>query len=263
MNSILSKTHPVPKSGRIILDILHILVLIASCTMIIWITRMTFRNLNFLVDDKYLIFQFWVCCLFMLDIIVEWIYAPKKWYYICTHILFIIISVPYLNIIDYFDIRLSGETLYLLRFIPMIRAGYVLALVTGALSANKSMNMFWVYIIWVLASLYIAALMFFVEEHFINPQVDTFWTALWWAALDMTTVGSNINAMTVTGKTIAVILSAEGLMLFPVFTVYVTNLVVNDNKPKPTTSSGGDNTTATDSPDSLSTTDTPEQSSAS
>lgn len=230
MNAILSKDQNLPKSGKYILNSLHILVIIASCLMIVWITRMTFRNLNFLVDDNYLTFQFWVCILFLLDIIVEWIYAPKKWGYICSHILFILVSIPYLNIVQYFDIHLPGTVFYLLRFVPMIRAGYVLALVSGALTTNKAMSMFWVYMIWVLASLYIAALMFFIEEHFINPQVDTFWTALWWAALDMTTVGSNINAMTATGKTLAIILSAEGLMLFPVFTVYITNIVMQGHK---------------------------------
>lgn len=226
MNVIVTKNHPLSPVAKTLLNIMHMLVIIASCVIIVWITRQTLRNMSFLVDRDYLRFQFWVCVLFLIDIALEWIFAPKKWNYICGHIFFLLISIPYLNIIDYFNISLSGEAMYLLRFVPMIRAGYVLALVSGALSTNKSLSMFWVYMIWVVASIYIASLMFFVEEHFINPQVDTFWTAIWWATLDMTTVGSNINAMTATGKIIAVILSGEGLMLFPVFTVYVTNAVI-------------------------------------
>ncbi|MDE6073563.1 MAG: two pore domain potassium channel family protein [Muribaculaceae bacterium] len=226
MTTILNKNTAISKSERYILGFLHILVLAASCIMIVWITRSTLRSMSFLVDSAYLKFQFWVCVLFMIDIAVEWYYSPKKLKYLIGHSLFILISIPYLNIIDYFGIHLPGEVMYLLRFVPMIRAGYVLALVSGALTENRSLSIFWVYMIWVIASIYIGALLFFVEEHFINPQVDTIWTSLWWAALDMTTVGSNINAMTATGKTIAVILSAEGLMLFPVFTVYVTNAVI-------------------------------------
>ncbi len=226
MNAILAKDHPLPKGAKILINTMHMLVIVASCILIVWITRQTLQNLSFLVDHTYLRFQFWVCILFLLDIIIEWIFAPKKLKYICGHIIFLLISIPYLNIIDHFNIHLSGETMYLLRFVPMIRAGYVLALVSGALAQNKWISMFWVYMIWVLASIYIGALMFFVEEHYINPQVDTFWTAIWWAALDMTTVGSNISAMTATGKVIAVVLSGEGLMLFPVFTVYVTNAVI-------------------------------------
>lgn len=226
MATLLSKTTAVSKSERFLLGFLHILVLAASCIMIVWITRSTLRSMSFLVDSAYLKFQFWVCILFMIDIAAEWYYSPKKLRYLISHSLFILISIPYLNIIDYFGLHLPGEVMYLLRFVPMIRAGYVLALVSGVLTENKSLSIFWVYMIWVVASIYIGALLFFVEEHFINSQVDTIWTSLWWAALDMTTVGSNINAMTATGKTIAVILSAEGLMLFPVFTVYVTNAVL-------------------------------------
>ncbi|MBD5199634.1 MAG: two pore domain potassium channel family protein [Bacteroides sp.] len=216
----------ISKRGKILLDTLHFLVLVASCIMIIWITRSTLTSMSFLVDTSYLNFQFWVCILFMIDIAVEWYYSQQKLRYIITNSLFIIISIPYLNIIHHFNLQLPGEVMYLIRFIPLIRAGYVFALVSGALTSNKSLSIFWVYMIWVITSLYIGALLFFVEEHSINPQVDTIWTSLWWAALDMTTVGSNINAMTATGKTIAIILSAEGLMLFPVFTVYVTNAVL-------------------------------------
>lgn len=216
----------ISKRGKILLDTLHFLVLVASCIMIIWITRSTLTSMSFLVDTSYLNFQFWVCILFMIDIAVEWYYSQQKLRYIITNSIFIIISIPYLNIIHHFNLQLPGEVMYLIRFIPLIRAGYVFALVSGALTSNKSLSIFWVYMIWVITSLYIGALLFFVEEHSINPQVDTIWTSLWWAALDMTTVGSNINAMTATGKTIAIILSAEGLMLFPVFTVYVTNAVL-------------------------------------
>ena len=216
----------ISKRGKILLDTLHFLVLVASCIMIIWITRSTLTSMSFLVDTSYLNFQFWVCILFMIDIAVEWYYSQQKLRYIITNSLFIIISIPYLNIIHHFNLQLPGEVMYLIRFIPLIRAGYVFALVSGALTSNKSLSIFWVYMIWVITSLYIGALLFFVEEHSINPQVDTIWTSLWWAALDMTTVGSNINAMTATGKTIAIILSAEGIMLFPVFTVYVTNAVL-------------------------------------
>ncbi|MDE7092161.1 MAG: two pore domain potassium channel family protein, partial [Muribaculaceae bacterium] len=186
------KPTAISKQGEYILATLHILVLIASCVMITWITRSTLRSMSFLVDSAYLNFQFWVCILFMVDIAVEWYYSPQRWHYILANSLFILISIPYLNIIHHFNLQLPGQVLYLIRFIPIIRAGYVLALVSGALTENKSLSIFWVYIIWVIASLYIGALLFFVEEHAINPQVDTIWPSLWWAALDMTTVGSNI-----------------------------------------------------------------------
>ena len=58
-----------------------------------------------------------------------------------------------------------------------------------------------------------------------NPEVRNLWDALWWAFLDATTVGSNIPSCTATGKVLDVFLSAEGLILFPLFTVYITNII--------------------------------------
>ncbi|WP_303744439.1 potassium channel family protein, partial [uncultured Muribaculum sp.] len=128
----------------------------------------------------------------------------------------------------------SPEMLYLVRFIPMIRAAYVLAIVLGVLSTDKISSMFAAYVGLLITTVYFASLMFFIEEHYVNPGVTTFWSSLWWAFMDVTTVGCNINAITPTGKVLAVILAAEGLILFPVFTVYITNAM---------TRKGTDNTT--------------------
>ena len=43
--------------------------------------------------------------------------------------------------------------------------------------------------------------------------------------MDVTTVGSNIIAVTPTGRVLSVLLAALGMMMFPIFTVYVTSLV--------------------------------------
>ena len=50
--------------------------------------------------------------------------------------------------------------------------------------------------------------------------------------MDVTTVGSNIIAQTVTGRVLSVLLAALGMMMFPIFTVYVTSLVERRNKEK-------------------------------
>jgi len=40
--------------------------------------------------------------------------------------------------------------------------------------------------------------------------------------MDVTTVGSNIIAQTVTGRVLSVLLAALGMKMFPIFTVYNT-----------------------------------------
>ena len=81
-----------------------------------------------------------------------------------------------------------------------------------------------------LATVYFSSLIFFVIEHKVNPQVAGYDDALWWAFMDVTTVGSNIYAVTPTGRILSVLLAALGMMMFPIFTVYVTSLVQNANK---------------------------------
>lgn len=175
-------------------------------------------------------FQFWTCLLFLTDILLEWLFSEHKWRYVVANFFFILISIPWLNIVDRFGIELSPTMAYLIKFVPMIRAGYVLALISGTLSANRALSMMTVYIIWALASVYFAALVFFVEEHYVNPLVESYWSALWWASLSITTVGCEIEPITATGRFLAVILSGEGLILFPVFTVYVTRAVLGAQK---------------------------------
>ena len=60
-------------------------------------------------------------------------------------------------------------------------------------------------------------------------MVTRYTDALWWAFMDVTTVGSNIYAVTVTGKILSVVLAALGMMMFPIFTVYVTRLLQKFN----------------------------------
>lgn len=223
---------------RFLLTTLHLLVLAASVGMIVWISKVTLENKSFLTDDNYMHFQFWVCILFLVDIVAEWSVSPSKWKYFYRHILFIIVSIPYLNILQWAGIELPPRVMYLIKLIPLLRAGYVLAMVSATFTARQSLSMLWVYITWVAVTVYFAAMMFFVEEHYINPQVDTFWTSLWWAFLEMTTCGTNISPITPTGKVLSFILSVEGLTLFPVFTVYITNAVLKKfNQNTATTSS--------------------------
>ena len=209
-----------------VIKFLHFAVVLASAGLVIYITRETLLGVSFLSDHQYLTFQFWACILFLVDIFFEFIAATGKWKYVYTHLFFILISIPYLNIISHFKINLSHEMKYLLNFIPMIRAVYILAVVTGALtSSDRIKGMFLVYTLIMVASVYFCSLVFYIEEHPVNPGVTNFWMAVWWAVLNATTVGSNINSVTSTGQALDVFLSADGLILFPLFTVYVTNII--------------------------------------
>ena len=67
-------------------------------------------------------------------------------------------------------------------------------------------------------------------EHDVNPPVKTYWDALDWALMNVTTVGSNIFGVTKIGQILAVILAAAGMIFFPIFTAYVTTIFQRKRK---------------------------------
>lgn len=215
----------VPEWQKKLLLWLHLAVLAGSLALVAFISYDTFRNTSFIENQHYLQAQFWICLLFLTDIIVEIIISPNKLHYILTHIFFIIIAIPYINILHHFHIELSGELTYVIRFIPMLRAAYVLAVIAGALSSNRISSMFIAYIALLVTIVYFSSMMFYVEEHVVNPDCTSYPMALWWSVMNMTTAGCYINEYTVTGKALSSLLSAAGLVLFPVFTVYITHAV--------------------------------------
>ncbi|MBJ2188556.1 MAG: two pore domain potassium channel family protein [Muribaculaceae bacterium] len=210
--------------------IMHMVVLLLSIMLIVYISYDTFRSENFLANHRYMTFQFWVCVIFVADFFIELIFAEEKWKYVRHRLLFLLISIPYLNIVTMLDLHLSPETLYFVRFIPLARGALALSIVFGYFSSNAITSFFMSYIVIMVMIVYFCSLIFYNCEEGVNPQVDTYWTALWWAAMNMSTVGCYINPMTIEGRIVAVILPISGMIIFPLFTVYLTDYVKRHSK---------------------------------
>lgn len=215
-----------------IYDILHIIIIILSVFLVVSISIDTFRNIPFQAEGSYLKMQLWICLFFLFDFFIEFILSDRKWYFFRTHFIFLIISIPYLNIIDYYDLSFSSEVSYFIRFIPLIRGGYALAIVVSWLTKNKISGLFVSYLTMLLATVYFSSLIFLVMEQKVNPLVTNYPDSLWWAFMNVTTVGSNIYAVTTGGRILSVVLAALGMMMFPVFTVYITSVMQRVNRKK-------------------------------
>ena len=202
---------------------LHLMVLAASVLLVAVISWDTFHNLTFAANPFYLKLQYYICLFFLFDIGVEWLMSPHKVRYLWKNLLFIAVSIPYQSIIARWGIEVPGQVAYLLRYMPMLRAAYVLWLVGSTLTANKIASMFTAYMTLLIITVYFGSMMFFIEERTVNPGVQSYWDALWWAVMDMTTCGSSIDELTPTGQVLGAVLAAGGLILFPVFTVYITD----------------------------------------
>ncbi len=231
MNTSVTPAAPVRnRSAKYIQRTMNLIVLVLSVMLIVWISIDTFERVDFLDNHAYMTFQFWICVVFIIDFFVELHYADNKWRFFRYRIIFLLLSIPYLNIINQMDIHLSHDALYFVRFIPLARGALALSIVMSYVSSNAVTSLFMSYLSIMILVAYFCSLIFYQREAGVNPQVNSYWTALWWSAMNMSTVGCDISPVTVSGKIVAVILPVSGMIIFPLFTVYLTDFVTRSMK---------------------------------
>lgn len=196
-----------------------------SVALIVFISVDTFTQRPFLSNPVYMRFQLSVCVIFILEFFAQVLLADRKWHFFWHNIVFLLVSIPYLNIITHYNVQLSEQQLYFVRFIPLLRAAYAMALVVRYVSTSRIVGIFWSYVSIVLLVVYFSSLIFFEQEQPVNADIDNYWAALWWCSLEATTIGAPVNPVTVAGKILAALLSGMGVIMFPLFTVYLGDLV--------------------------------------
>ena len=209
--------------------ICHFIVLVLSILLLVFISYDTFKGINFLESSLYMTFQLWVCILFMLDFFIELALSTDKKSYLLSHWFFFLISIPFLNVISMTSLQITTQELYYVRFIPLLRGAYALAMVVGYFSTNRAYSLLTQYAAILLSIIYFSSIIFYYEERPVNSDVNTYWDALYWAVMNVDTVGSYINAVTVGGKVLSVVLAVSGMMMLPLFTVYITTRVKDYN----------------------------------
>ena len=237
IDNIRKRLSPDFKRKHIVLSIAHFVVLALSLALITFISYDTFKGEPFLENSTYMTFQLWVCVIFIADYCLGIFFADNKKKYAGRHLFFLLISIPYLNIIEMFHINFAPETLYYIRFIPLVRGAYALMMVVGYFSADRAISLISQYAVILLTIIYFSSLIFFYVEKNINSDVNTYWDALYWAAMNVDTVGSYISAVSVVGKILSIVLAVSGMMMLPLFTVFVTAKVkqYNDRRQRQST----------------------------
>lgn len=210
------------------LAVAHWMVLVLSVLLIVFISYDTFKDIPFLQNRAYMSFQLAVCLVFIADFFLELALTPagSRRSYLRRRWIYLFLSIPYLNIVDGLDLKLDESALYFIRFIPLARGALALVIVLGYISANRITGIFVSYLSIILLSTYFAALIFYEREMPVNPHVTDYWEAFLWCSLQTTTLGSSIAPVTVVGKIISVILSFMGIMMYPLFTVYLSSLIL-------------------------------------
>ena len=139
-------TIPATRLRSGLLDFLHIVILVLSLFLVISISYDIFNDISFQDQSRYLEIQWWICLIFLFVFFLEWLLAENRTCYFFTHSLFLIVSRPYLNIIDYYGMQFPAEITCFIRLIPMIRGGYALALVVSWLAYNRISSLFLSYL---------------------------------------------------------------------------------------------------------------------
>lgn len=228
----MTPTRRIAISRKNVYAILHVAILLLSLFLVTSISVDTFRNETFYEHPMNRRMDLWICILFLVDFAVEYRMAANKRRYLLTHFVLLLVAIPYLDIIALLHLELPREASYIMRFVPLLRGGYALAIIINWLTSNKAAGLFLTYILLLTSTVYFSSLIFYIAEHKENALVAEYTDALWWALMDVTTVGSNITAVTPIGRVLSVVVAALGMMMFPIFTVYITSLIERRSKEK-------------------------------
>lgn len=178
------------------------------------------KNLHF--STFYLNVQLAVCIVFLLDFFVLWSAAERKGRYFWRNLLFLLISIPWLNLLGWCGVTVTRDWGVLVGLLPVLRAFLAMVIIVRWLiKGNKMRRMLAAYVFTVVVFTYISGLVFYEYEAAVNPKLHGFGNALWWAWMNVTTVGAEIFPVTAVGKVFCILLPSLGMMFFPIFTTYV------------------------------------------
>ncbi len=222
--SKLSKPTP---ALSLIAKILNIITMFSSIFILVLLSIEILKGPSAIPHQTYLNIQLAICIILLIDYCYLFYLAPNKWKYFFSYFVLLLVSIPYYNIVSWFDISVTPIQSVLLRAIVFIRGGYGLVIMINWFTKSKVTNMMITYLIMLVAMAYFGSLVFYSIEKGVNPSLRNFEDAAWWACMDVTTVGCAIEPVTLSGRILAVILAVMGMSMFPILTVYITNYFQN------------------------------------
>ena len=169
--------------------------------------------------------QLVVCMIFIIDYIVQTMMSRNPKRYFWRNIVLLLVSLPYLNLMVWGGADLPKGVYIFLKCLPMVRGAVGIYMLIKYITHSRVSAIMWSYIVLIVLVTYNSSLVFYAYEEVVNHAVEGFGTALWWAGLNVTTVGAPLFAVTPIGKILTVLLPGLGMVLFPLLTVYVTHLV--------------------------------------
>ena len=204
-------------------NVLNSLSLAASVVLLISISIEVIDRQNQMLSPWYRSLQLAVCSIFFVTALFRLTipeYRERHWF---RDLLFAAASVPYIDILNWGGVVSHHRTERLLAFAPVVISILATVVILEWLIDGRKRRLMAAYVLTVVMFTYISALLFYDCEVGINSSLKSFGDALWWAWMNVTTVGAEIFPVTVIGKIICVLLPVVGMMFFPIFTVYISD----------------------------------------
>ena len=202
---------------------LNTVSLAASVVLLISISLEVADRTDRLLSEGYRTLQLVVCSIFFATAIFRLLIPEYRRHHWFRDILFAAASIPYINILEWSGVVLESRYERIVAFAPVLISIMATVVILEWLIEGKKRRLMAAYVITVTMFTYISALLFYDAEMGVNSHLKSFGDALWWAAMNMTTVGAEIFPVTVAGKVVSVLLPIVGMMFFPIFTVYISD----------------------------------------
>ena len=124
-------------------DTLGVVKLIAGLVLLVAISWEIIAGDHVNMSRTYLAIQFIVCLVFLCDFFVRWAAAERPGRFFWRNLLFLLLSVPYLNILAWSGVRMTHDWGVLVGLIPLLRAFLAMVIIVRWLvSENKMRRLF-------------------------------------------------------------------------------------------------------------------------
>ena len=212
-----------PTYARKVLHATHLVRVLAGAVLLAAFSWEILLGPNHRVSQGYMTLQLIVCLLFLADFGVGWLFAPRPKHYLLRHLLYLLLSVPWLNLIAWSGVSLPRPWMVIFSMMPVWLLVMSLYFVIEWLGRMRIQRLFVTYLAAMLLSTYLSALIFYEVEGAPNASMQSFGDALWWAGQNLTTLGATIQPTTPIGKMLTVLLPLLGMLFLPIFTTYIMN----------------------------------------
>lgn len=206
--------------------------LVAGVALIVGVSIEVLTGNHHTYSEWYLWLQLAVCVIFLIDFGSALTRGPMEGRCYMCNVLLLLISIPYLNILHWIDAVPERGVALVVGALPLLRAFVAMGVVVWWFIGGRVNRIFAAYLFTVVCFTYLAALIFYDYEVGVNERLHGFGNALWWAWMNVNTAGAAIFPVTAIGKVLAVLLPSLGMMFFPIFTIYVTQLYSQGDKDK-------------------------------